>query len=110
MNNIANFFKPNTEKNKEKAKVEEVKIEKQELIQKPWVEKYRPSKLEEVAYQTNVINALKVTRETGKLPHLLLYGPPGTGKTSTIIAVKIENLKIKIFKKLFFLVSERIIR
>jgi predicted ATPase with chaperone activity len=53
----------------------------------PWVEKYRPNKLEDVVYQTNVVNALKNTRATGKMPHLLLYGPPGTGKTSTILAV-----------------------
>jgi len=94
MNKYANFFKPNTEKNKEKVKIEEKKVEIQQPIQKPWVEKYRPNKLEEVAYQNNVINALKVTRETGKLPHLLLYGPPGTGKTSTIIAV-IFNIQFK---------------
>jgi replication factor C subunit 2/4 len=94
MKNIANFFKPNTEKTREKPKVEENKIEKHEPIQKPWVEKYRPNRLDEVAYQTNVINALKVTRETGKLPHLLLYGPPGTGKTSTIIAVNLINLNL----------------
>jgi replication factor C subunit 2/4 len=87
-NNIANFFKPNTEKLKQTIKTEDIKVDKVDNSNKPWVEKYRPNKLEEVAYQTNVINALKVTRETGKLPHLLLYGPPGTGKTSTIIAVK----------------------
>jgi replication factor C subunit 2/4 len=92
MNSISNFFRPNTEKNKEKAKAEETKVEKPEVLQKPWVEKYRPNKLEEVAYQTNVINALIVTRETGKLPHLLFYGPPGTGKTSTIVAVNFLKL------------------
>jgi replication-associated recombination protein RarA len=54
----------------------------------PWVEKYRPNNLEEVVYQMNVVNALKTSKQTGKLPHLLLYGPPGTGKTSTILAVK----------------------
>ena len=53
----------------------------------PWVEKYRPNKLDEVVYQISVVNALKSTKVTGKMPHLLLYGPPGTGKTSTILAV-----------------------
>lgn len=53
----------------------------------PWVEKYRPNKLEDVVFQVNVVNALKTAKITGKLPHLLLYGPPGTGKTSTILAV-----------------------
>ena len=55
----------------------------------PWVEKYRPNKLDEVVYQVSVVNALKNTKVTGKMPHLLLYGPPGTGKTSTILAVSI---------------------
>jgi len=55
----------------------------------PWVEKYRPNSLDDVVYQVSVVNALKNTKVTGKMPHLLLYGPPGTGKTSTIIAVKI---------------------
>ena len=99
-NNISNFFKTNTEKLKSSSKtnpVEQIKEEKVKNLNKPWVEKYRPNNLEEVAYQNNVINALKVTKETGKLPHLLFYGPPGTGKTSTIIAVKIikKNLKNK---------------
>ncbi len=56
----------------------------------PWVEKYRPNKLDDVVYQTNVVNALKNTKQTGKMPHLLLYGPPGTGKTSTILALAKE--------------------
>jgi replication-associated recombination protein RarA len=53
----------------------------------PWIEKYRPKGLDEVVYQTAVINALKTCKQTGKLQHLLFYGPPGTGKTSTILAV-----------------------
>ena len=52
-----------------------------------WVEKYRPKSLEDVVFQEHAINALKKTRETGKMQHLLFYGPPGTGKTSTILAV-----------------------
>jgi len=64
------------------------KIEGKSL--QPWVEKYRPNKLDEVVCQKSVVNALKNTKITGKMPHLLLYGPPGTGKTSTILAVKIK--------------------
>jgi replication-associated recombination protein RarA len=75
--------------------INSTKIEKEETHNstQPWVEKYRPNKLDDVVYQTNVVNALKNTKTTGKMPHLLLYGPPGTGKTSTILAV----IKINMF-------------
>ena len=52
----------------------------------PWVEKYRPSSLDELIAHEEIINILNKLIETNKLPHLLFYGPPGTGKTSTIIA------------------------
>lgn len=75
---------------KETVEISQTKPKKEELKgAQPWVEKYRPNKLDEVVYQMNVVNALKSTKVTGKMPHLLLYGPPGTGKTSTILAVKI---------------------
>ena len=66
------------------------KVVKEEKPEKkiPWVEKYRPNKLEDVVSQNSVVNALQNTKKTGKLQHLLLYGPPGTGKTSTILAVR----------------------
>ena len=56
----------------------------------PWVEKYRPSKIDEVSHQTEVVNALREAIKTGQIPHLLFYGPPGTGKTSTILALAKE--------------------
>lgn len=52
----------------------------------PWVEKYRPSSLDEVVAQENVIKTLKRLMDSGSMPHLLLYGPPGTGKTTTVKA------------------------
>ena len=54
---------------------------------KLWIEKYRPKSLDEIVSQDTVKNALKKTKLTGKMQHLLFYGPPGTGKTSAILAV-----------------------
>ncbi|AYV79992.1 MAG: replication factor C small subunit [Gaeavirus sp.] len=53
----------------------------------PWIEKYRPRKLDDIISQSESINILTNTLMTGELPHLLLYGGPGTGKTSSILAL-----------------------
>ncbi|CAB9516581.1 factor C small subunit [Seminavis robusta] len=54
--------------------------------QLPWVEKYRPDKLDDLVAHDDIIQIIKNLIEQDQLPHLLLYGPPGTGKTSTIVA------------------------
>jgi len=56
----------------------------------PWVEKYRPHKIEDISHQDEVTKSMQGVLITGNLPHLLFYGPPGTGKT--LIARKIGEM------------------
>jgi replication factor C subunit 2/4 len=56
----------------------------------PWVEKYRPKKLDDIIEHDEIIKILKETIKTGEFPNLLLHGPAGTGKTSTILAIAKE--------------------
>ncbi|KAK9173632.1 ATPase family associated with various cellular activities (AAA) family protein [Cryptosporidium meleagridis] len=58
-----------------------------EEAQLPWVEKYRPSGLQELLSHRDIINTIEKFISSGQLPHLLFHGPPGTGKTSTIHAI-----------------------
>ena len=46
----------------------------------PWVDKYRPLKLDDIVDQNDTIKLLKNIVSSGNMPHLLFYGPPGTGK------------------------------
>jgi replication factor C subunit 3/5 len=66
----------------------------QEIIQQkntlPWIEKYRPTNLDEIMSHSEIIGTLKTFIKNKCLPHLLFYGPPGSGKTSTIMAAAKE--------------------
>ena len=53
----------------------------------PWVEKYRPSSLDDLVSQGEIVNTINKLISANRLPHLLFYGPPGTGKTSTVLAI-----------------------
>ena len=53
-----------------------------------WVEKYRPSSLDEVAGQETIRQRLRaLLQKKGQLPHLLFAGPPGSGKTTTAMII-----------------------
>ena len=52
---------------------------------RPWVEKYRPTRFEDIVLDPLNRKLLKNIVMQNKFPNLLFYGPPGTGKTTTII-------------------------
>ena len=56
-----------------------------------WVEKYRPSELENYIGNDHLKSKVSVYLESGDIPHLLLFGRAGTGKT-TLAKLLINNI------------------
>ena len=52
---------------------------------KPWVEKYRPTKFDDIVLDPLNKVIMENILKKNYFPNLLLYGPPGTGKTTTIM-------------------------
>ena len=57
-----------------------------------WVEKYRPSSLDNYIGNEHLRSKVKLYLESGDLPHLLLYGRAGTGKT-TLAKLLVNNIE-----------------
>ena len=68
-------------------RTETMSIQSQHSDQLPWVEKYRPKKLQDLIAHNDITSTISRFIAADRLPHLLFYGPPGTGKTSTILAL-----------------------
>jgi len=57
-----------------------------------WVEKYRPTSLENYIGNDHLKSKVSVYLESGDIPHLLLFGRAGTGKT-TLAKLLINNIE-----------------
>ncbi len=53
----------------------------------PWVEKYRPEKLNDVIGHKQIVSRLKKYADDKNLPNMLFTGPAGIGKTTCAIAL-----------------------
>jgi len=51
----------------------------------PWIEKYRPTTLENVVLSESNYTLFHNIIKFNYVPNILVYGPPGTGKTTTVI-------------------------
>ncbi|WP_018154322.1 replication factor C small subunit [Methanothermococcus thermolithotrophicus] len=56
-------------------------------MEKPWVEKYRPKTLDEVAGHDEITNRLKSYVKNKSMPNMLFSGSPGTGKTTSALCL-----------------------
>ena len=62
------------------------------LNSQPFVEKYRPRKIDDIVGDKSIINFLKDINKHGNFPHIIVSGPPGTGKTTSIHCLARELL------------------
>ncbi|KAM9924877.1 hypothetical protein OXX59_004233 [Metschnikowia pulcherrima] len=58
----------------------------------PWVEKYRPHKLDDIVGNEETIERLKLIVQDGNMPHMIISGLPGIGKTTSVHCLAYELL------------------
>ena len=61
-------------------------------MNKPFVEKHRPTKLDDIVGNSETASRLKTIAVEGNMPNIIIAGPPGTGKTTSIHCLAHELL------------------
>jgi replication factor C small subunit len=58
-----------------------------------WVEKYRPSRLDQIINQKDILRALQnLRKKPNEIPHFIFAGPAGIGKTTAALCIAKELL------------------
>jgi replication factor C subunit 2/4 len=65
-------------------------INNQRYNNTPWIEKYRPSKLNDIILNKNTLLRITNILNTKELPNIIIPGVPGIGKTTTIKCIANE--------------------
>lgn len=56
-------------------------------MSEPWIEKYRPTKIEDIILSNENKTMIKNMIKMDNYPNMIFYGSPGTGKTTTILCL-----------------------
>ena len=68
-------------------------------LELPWVEKYRPHKLDDIVGNEETVERLKLLVEDGNMPHMIISGLPGIGKTTSIHCLAYELLGPELYQQ-----------
>ncbi|CAK7895863.1 replication factor C subunit 4 [[Candida] anglica] len=67
-------------------------------LELPWVEKYRPHKLDDIVGNEETVERLKLIAQDGNMPHMIISGLPGIGKTTSIHCLAYELLGPELYQ------------
>lgn len=68
-------------------------------LELPWVEKYRPHKLDDIVGNEETIERLKMIVNDGNMPHMIISGLPGIGKTTSVHCLAYELLGPELYQQ-----------
>jgi replication factor C subunit 2/4 len=64
-----------------------IKSKPTQSINIPWIEKYRPIKIEDLVIDDDIRNRINKFNNDKEMPNIIITGVPGIGKTTTILCI-----------------------
>ena len=72
-------------------------INDRDTLNTPWIEKYRPTKVDELVLNNDILIRIKNIIDNKNMPNIIFTGMPGIGKTSTVLCIA-KNILGKYFE------------